>query len=60
MDLVFLSSDPTEHHQLVLASGRPEAVAFNVINQMSFRVGGLDDLRQLHHAMHTGVSDINP
>ncbi len=61
VDLVFLSSDPTEHHQLVLASGRPEAVAFNVINQMSFRVGGLDDLRQLHHAMPgQGASDIQP
>jgi catechol-2,3-dioxygenase len=61
VDLVFLSSDPTEHHQLVLASGRPEAVAFNVINQMSFRVGGLDDLRQLHQAMTThGASDIQP
>jgi len=45
VQLVFLSRDPTEHHQLVLASGRPEALAFNIINQISFRVPDLATLR---------------
>ena len=35
MELVFLSRDPDEHHQIVLISGRPEQVPFNVINQIS-------------------------
>jgi catechol 2,3-dioxygenase-like lactoylglutathione lyase family enzyme len=43
--LVFLSRDPLEHHQIVLASGRPENVPFNVINQISFRVQDLAALR---------------
>jgi catechol 2,3-dioxygenase-like lactoylglutathione lyase family enzyme len=62
VDLVFLSRDPDEHHQLVLASGRPKEVAFNVINQLSFRVGGLADLRALHTriAADRRVTEIAP
>jgi catechol 2,3-dioxygenase len=45
VQLVFLSRDPTEHHQLVLASGRPDDLTFNIINQISFRVPDLATLR---------------
>lgn len=48
VDLVFLSRDPGEHHQIVLATGRPKDIGFNVINQMSFRVEGIAALRALH------------
>ncbi len=43
--LVFLSRDPDEHHQLVLASGRPAEPVFNLINQISLRVPDLATLR---------------
>jgi catechol 2,3-dioxygenase len=43
--LVFLSRDPTEHHQVVLASGRPADQTYSVINQMSFRVPDIGTLR---------------
>lgn len=43
--LVFFSRDPGEHHQIVLASGRPEGAGFNVINQISMRVSDLATLR---------------
>lgn len=43
--LVFFSRDPDEHHQIVLASGRPEGPGFNVINQISLRVPDLATLR---------------
>ena len=46
--LVFLSREPTEHHQIVLASGRPEELAFNLINQISLRVPDLSVLREVH------------
>ena len=46
--LVFLSRDPREHHQLVLATGRPSTIEFNVVNQISFRVPGLPALRRFH------------
>lgn len=45
VQLVFLSRDPTEHHQIVLASGRPADLAFSVINQISLRVPDLTTLR---------------
>jgi catechol-2,3-dioxygenase len=49
--LVFMSSDPEEHHQVVLASGRPEGLAFNPINQISFRAPSLEALRAMHRRL---------
>lgn len=44
---VFMSRDPQEHHQIVIASGRP-ADSFQQINQISFRVPDLATLRRWH------------
>lgn len=62
VQLVFLSRDPTEHHQVVLASGRPTDLNFSVINQISFRVPDLATLRiVLARALADGgASDIQP
>lgn len=49
--LVFLSRDPEEHHQIVLASGRPADIAYNIVNQISFRVPHLAWLRTLHQTL---------
>jgi catechol 2,3-dioxygenase-like lactoylglutathione lyase family enzyme len=60
-EFVFLSRDPKEHHQLVLAGGRPADTPFNVVNQISFRVDGLATLRDLHARLkNEPVSEINP
>lgn len=48
VQLVFLSRDPQEHHQVVLASGKPDDATFNTINQLSFRVPDLATLRRVH------------
>jgi len=45
-DLVFLSADPGQHHQLVLSSGRPVEATFSTVMQLSFKVDTLDDLRE--------------
>ncbi len=59
--LVFLSRDPTEHHQIVLATGRPADMPFNVINQLSFRVPDLPTLRAFHgRTLAHGASDMQP
>lgn len=60
VQLVFLSRDPAEHHQLVLASGRPADLAFSVINQISLRVPDLATLREVRHrvAADPGVHDL--
>ena len=61
-EIVFMTRDPREHHQFVLASGRPADLPFNLINQLSFRVDSLDTLRELHRglAQETGVEDLGP
>jgi catechol 2,3-dioxygenase-like lactoylglutathione lyase family enzyme len=59
--LVFLSRDPAVHHQIVLASGRPEHLAFNPINQISFEADSLATLRQFHQRfVSEGLTEINP
>ncbi|MBV8626422.1 MAG: VOC family protein [Paraburkholderia sp.] len=59
--LVFLSRDPSVHHQIVLASGRPEHLAFNPINQISFEADSLATLRQFHERfVSEGLEEINP
>lgn len=55
MDLVFLSRDPNDHHQIVLASGRPKDMPANTanpqfgpsINQISFQMGSISDIRDI-------------
>jgi catechol 2,3-dioxygenase len=62
MDLVFLSRDPMDHHQIVLASGRPNEMPANTanpqfgpsINQISFKMGSITDLRELHGRLEPG------
>ena len=59
--IVFLTRDANEHHQLVLVTGRPADLPFNVVNQISFRVDSLRTLRQLHAALNNEpVTDIRP
>jgi catechol 2,3-dioxygenase len=49
--LVFLSRDPDEHHQLVLVTGRPPGGGYNVVNQISFKLPTLADLKAAHARM---------
>ena len=61
MDLVFLSRDPREHHQIALVSGRPFPLGYNVVNQLSMRVGSLATLRRLYRRfVAEGVREIHP
>ena len=46
-ELRFFSRNPKEHHQIVLMTGRSADQA-TTINQISFRVGSLQGLRELH------------
>ncbi len=48
MDIAFLSGTADEHHQLVIASGRPDDAKFSTINQVSFRVNDLEELRRYY------------
>jgi catechol-2,3-dioxygenase len=60
-ELVFLSRDPREHHQVVLVAGRPSDTPFNVVNQISFRADSLKTLRDLYTRLQSEpVSEIAP
>lgn len=60
VQLIFLSRDPDTHHQLALLTGRPDdATAFNPINQISFQVPDMANLRQVYkRALDAGASDM--
>ncbi|HSA89987.1 MAG TPA: VOC family protein [Burkholderiales bacterium] len=59
--LVFLSRDASEHHQIVLAAGRPAGAGFNPINQISFRMADFAGLREMHRRLEQeGVSELSP
>lgn len=60
VELVFLSRDPDTHHQIALVSGRPEDLAFNPINQISFQVPDLNQLRLVYrNALDAGATDMH-
>ncbi len=59
VQMVFLSRDPRDHHQIVLVSGRPAEATFSVVNQISLRVEDLQALRHFHtHAAAHGATDV--
>ncbi|MGP0091806.1 MAG: VOC family protein [Xanthobacteraceae bacterium] len=59
-DIVFTSWDPKDHHQVALVSGRPKDLAFNHINQISFRVAAVEDLQAIWARVkdEPGVTDL--
>jgi catechol 2,3-dioxygenase-like lactoylglutathione lyase family enzyme len=61
VSLVFMTRDPREHHQLVLAGGRPAELAFNPIHQISFRMDSFAGLREMYRDIQgEPVSEISP
>lgn len=58
--ITFLSNDPTMHHQVVLAEGRPADVP-STINQLSFTVNSLSELRVMYRrVVEEGVGNLLP
>jgi catechol 2,3-dioxygenase len=56
-ELTFMSSSPGNHHQLVIVNGRPDTAGFNPIQQISFMVDSLADLRVVHsRALDNGAT----
>ncbi len=50
-EIVFMTLDPREHHQVVFASGRPADLPYNMIQQLSFRAENLTSLREVYAAL---------
>jgi catechol-2,3-dioxygenase len=62
VDIVFTSWDPKDHHQVALVGGRPKDLAYNHINQISFRVASVEDLQTVWRRVKDarGVTDLRP
>ena len=59
-EIVFLSSSPEDHHQLVLLAGR-EGKGPSVVQQLSFEVKTLAQLREMHTRLtQGGAAEIRP
>ena len=50
-EIAFMTLDPREHHQVVFAAGRPADLAYNMIQQLSFRADSLAALRDAYVAL---------
>lgn len=50
-ELVFLSQSPGDHHQLVLARGRPADLGFTTVNQISFKLDSLQTLQAMYRTL---------
>lgn len=50
-ELVFLSQSPGDHHQIVLARGRPADLGFTTVNQISFKLDTLETLQAMHRTL---------
>ncbi|RYF65114.1 MAG: VOC family protein [Comamonadaceae bacterium] len=58
-ELVFMSASEDQHHQLVLASGRPADAVFSTVMQISFVVPTIQHLRDVSaRALVRGATDM--
>ena len=53
-EIVFLSNDPDEHHQVAMVAARDGETAGNLLNHMAFRVEGFEDVKTLHERLTLG------
>ena len=60
-EIAFLSRNSQEHHQVVFASGRGEDGGKSILNQISFRLDSLEDLKTYDGILKAeGVKGYNP
>ena len=56
--VAFMTQNPECHHQFVLFDGRPQELAYNPVNQISFRLDSLDTLKGYRQALlKEGISE---
>ena len=60
LEIVFLSQDPEEHHQVAFIDGRKEAGPSNSVNHAAFRIDDLAALRRVSAALDAEGVRLNP
>jgi catechol 2,3-dioxygenase len=51
LEVVFLSQDPEEHHQLAMVNSRADDERPNSLNHLAFRTPALQDVKDLHEKL---------
>ncbi len=57
-EIIFMSQDPDEHHQIGMIDTRKEDGPSNSVAHVAFRVGAFEDVRNLNHTLEK-VDGIN-
>ena len=50
-EIVFISNDPDEHHQIAMVADRGGETSGNPLNHLAFRVAGFEDVKTLHRRL---------
>ncbi len=50
-DIVFMSQNPEEHHQIAMVPTRKDEKPSNTVNHFAFRVGSFDDVKVMHERL---------
>ncbi len=59
-EIIFMSQDPDEHHQLAVAALRKDEGPSNSLNHLAFRVESFDDIKTLSGKLKSRDIDILP
>jgi catechol-2,3-dioxygenase len=60
-EIVFMSRDPRDHHQVILVAGRPPGLPDRIVNQVSFRVASLAELQRFYRRIRAeAVQELAP
>jgi catechol-2,3-dioxygenase len=59
-EIVFMSNDPEEHHQVAMVSMRDGETQGNPLNHLAFRVESFDDVKSLHDRLAQDDVEILP
>ncbi len=59
-EIVFMSNDPEEHHQVAMVTMRDGETQGNPLNHLAFRVDSFDDVKSLHDRLAADNVDILP
>ena len=56
---MFLSTNPEEHHEIVLIGGRPDDADYSAAQQLSFLLENLDELRDMRDKLVVAGVEVN-
>jgi len=59
-DIIFMSQDPNEHHQLAIVASRKDDAPPNSLNHLAFRVEAFDDIKTLKNKLKSASVEFLP